>query len=399
MTPISKLVLVVAFGAAPEAQVTLIDGTQQDGLLNGLTDKAVTLGAGDDAVNLDAQNVVEVRFPGAAGDDRFTQFQSVEVRLVDGSLIYCEQYRASNDAATIVSPLIGELEIPRDWLKSIRLAELDQETEDRWEALRTRESTTDLLVVRKEDALDFLGGAVGEVTEESVNLLVGNRDIDVPRGRVFGLVTPQPTREVESVVCELQLDTGDRLRLTRAVLKDDRLAGRMASGPAIDVPLEKVRSIDFGLGRLRYLSELQESAEYKPVGFVTSEFVQKLRKNENSLGGSLRIGREVFRRGLWIHSGTTLRYRINRDYRKLQGLLGIERSAGNCARLEPRVKVTILADEEPLFESEVAWGEDPHRLDLDVTGVRDLEIHVEPVSEETIGACEHLAIGDARVVK
>ncbi|REJ74288.1 MAG: hypothetical protein DWQ34_25500 [Planctomycetota bacterium] len=399
MTSISSLMLLLALGASPEAEVTLIDGAQQTGPLQALTDKVVAVGNEAGAVELDAQNVVEVRFPGAAGEDRFTQWQSVEVRLVDGSLIYCGGYRATNEAATLSSPLLGDLEVPRDRLKSVRLAELETTIEEKWEELRRRESTTDLLVVRKEDALDFLGGAVGEVTGEAVNLLVGQRDIDVPRTRVFGLVTPSPMVDEDRVVCELLLDTGDRLRLTRAVLDGDQLTGKMASGPEINVPIENVKSIDFGLGRLRYLSDLQETAQYKPVGFVTSEFVQKLRKNENSLGGSLQIGREVFRRGLWIHSGTTLRYRINRDYRKLQGVLGVERSAGNCARLEPRMKVTILADGKPLFESEVAWGEDPHRLDLDVEGVRDLEIRVEPVSDETIGACEHLAIGDARVVK
>jgi hypothetical protein len=38
-------------------------------------------------------------------------------------------------------------------------------------------------------------------------------------------------------------------------------------------------------------------------------------------------------------------------------------------------------------------------MDLDVAGIRDLEIRVQPVNKETLGACEHLAIAEARAIK
>ena len=47
---------------------------------------------------------------------------------------------------------------------------------------------------------------------------------------------------------------------------------------------------------------------------------------------------------------------------------------------------------------EVAWNDPPSALDLDVSGVRELEIRVEP-PREIPGVLEHLVLGEARVVK
>ena len=65
----------------------------------------------------------------------------------------------------------------------------------------------------------------------------------------------------------------------------------------------------------------------------------------------------------------------------------------------PASHVTILADGAVLFDADVNWQDDPRTLDLDVTGIRDLEIRVTPARPQTIGACEHLALADARVIK
>jgi hypothetical protein len=157
--------------------------------------------------------------------------------------------------------------------------------------------------------------------------------------------------------------------------------------------------VDFGLGRVKYLTDMAETATYEPVGLVTSEDVQKVRKNMNSLGGSLKLGKATYARGLWIHSGTILKYRLNREYRRLQGVVGMERSSDSCARLSPAVHVTILGDGKALLEGDFAWSGEPQPLDLDVAGIRDLEIRVQPANKETLGACEHLAIADARAIK
>lgn len=389
----------VVIAASPDAEILTLDGRQQTGQVESLADGQLTLSDGSNSTAVPAADLLELRFPQAAADDPLTQLRSIEVRLVDGSLLYAAGFVLDGRDVTVTSDLLGELKIPLTEIASVRLAELDHKVRDAWDGVRARETKSDLLVARKGDALDFVGGTVGGVTAEGITILVNNREVNVPREKVFGLVFPRTPPARDASVCELTPDTGEKLRLKSVSIRDGSVAGTLVAGPGIMLELGRVRSVDFGLGRVRYLAELAETATYQPVGFVTSEDVLRLRKNTNSLGRPLTVGRKSYSRGLWIHSGTTVKYRINRDYRRLQAVLGLDRSSSKCAGLDPSVHVTIMGDTQTLFDADVRWGDEPLLLDLEVSGIRDLEIRVTPTNPESIGACEHLALADARVIK
>lgn len=397
-----SLAACVVLAASPEAEILTLSGRQQTGQINALADGQLMLTDGADPVTVPATDLLELRFPQAAADDPLTQLRSMEVRLVDGSLLYATGFVLNGRDATITSDLLGELKLPLAEVASVRLAPLEkkvQEIQDAWDGMRARETKSDLLVARKGDALDFVGGTVGGVTAEGITILVNNREVSVPREKVFGLVFPRTPPARDASICELVPDTGEKLRLNAVSIEDGSLSGTLVAGAEITLELSRVRSVDFGLGRVRYLADLPETATYQPVGFVTSEDVLRLRKNSNSLGRQLTVGRKSYSRGLWIHSGTTVKYRINRDYRRLQAVLGMDRSSSECARLDPSVHVTIIGDTQTLLDADVHWNDEPQVLDLDVSGIRDLEIRVTPTNPQSIGACEHLALADARVIK
>jgi hypothetical protein len=394
-----SIAAVVAIAASPEAEILTLDGQQQTGQVQSLVDGQLTLSDGATSTAVPAADLLELRFPLAAADDPLTQRRSIEVRLVDGSLLYASGFVLDGRDVAITSDLVGEFQLPLAQVASVRLAELDHKIREAWDAVRARETRTDLLIARKEDALDFVGGTVGGVTAEGITILVNNREVNVPREKVFGLVFPRTPPARDASVCELTPDTGEKLRLQSVSISDGNLNGTLVAGAEITIELPRVRSVDFGLGRVRYLADLTETATYQPVGFVTSEDVLRVRKNSNSLGRPLTVGQKSYGRGLWIHSGTTLKYRLNRDYRRLQTVLGMDRSSSECARLDPSVHVMIIGDTTTLFDADVHWADEPQLLDLDVSGIRDLEIRVTPTNPQSIGACEHLALADARVIK
>ncbi len=384
---------------APDVEVTLLDGQGRRGTLETLSGTELVLRTGEAASTYAAADLLELRFTGAAAEDSLEQQRQFEVRLVDGTILRCAGYASTSRTATLSSGIIGALELPLTQIRSVRLGELDSRVGDAWDELRTRETRNDLLVVRKGNALDFVGGVAADITEQSVKMLVNNQNAAVPRERVFGIVYPRPVPAREQAVCELALDSGDRLRLTAITLTADEASATLVAGPQVTVAAARIRAVDFGLGRVKYLADMAEAATYEPVGLITSEDVQKLRKNTNSLGGALKVGRATYSRGLWIHSGTVIKYRLNREYRRLQGVVGMERSSDSCARLSPAVHVTILGDGKALLEGDFTWAGEPASMDLDVAGIRDLEIRVQPVNKETLGACEHLAIAEARAIK
>ena len=392
------LVLIALLSATP-VQVRTLDGTLHSGSLTSLESGRLTIDVDGDVLQLDADNLLEVRPENVPQPDEFLLDRSVAIRFVDGSLLHAKSFTLSNRKAAVESDAVGGVSAPLSELRSVRLAEMESPVRDAWDALHERDARTDLLIVRKMDALDFVGGVVSGVDDSGVHLLVNNREVTVPADRVFGLIFPNSAPNNRESACEILLASGDRLILRNVDIQDDNLSGSLHAGAEVSLPLAQVQVVDFGLGRVRYLTDLTETAEYKPVGLITTEDVLRIRKNVNSIGGSFVVGQKAYARGLWVHSGTTLKYRLNRDFRRLQATVGVDRSASGCARVDPQVVATITGDGRQLFQGQFGWDVEPASLDLDVAGVRDLEIRVEPANPETIGACEHLVLAEARVIK
>lgn len=390
--------LSVLLSAVP-VEVQTLDGTIHAGTLESLQDGRLELNGDGVPAELNSADLLQVQPVEATAPDEFAVDRASAVRLVDGSLLSVKSFSLKNKQAVVVSELLGEIRVPQAEVHSVRLAGIESAVRDAWDAQLARESKTDRLVIRKNDALDFVPGVISGVDEKGVHLLTNSREATVALTRVFGFVFPGSPPQKREPACELLLSSGDRLVLKSLAIQDDRLTGQLVSGPEIAVPLAQVRNVDFGLGRVRFLADLVETAAYKSVGLITSEDVLQLRKNSNSVGGSFIVGEDTYVRGLWIHSGTTLKYRLNRDYRRLQAIVGVDRSPSACARVNPRIRATISGDGRQLFQAEFGWDVEPQSLDLDVAGIRDLVIQIDPASAETIGACEHLVLAEARVIK
>jgi len=290
----------------------------------------------------------------------------------------------------------GVLSLAVSDVRSLRLAAPDDKLEAAWAEMAVRDTKNDLLVIRKGDALDFVAGVVGEINEKEVKLLVGQRAVAVPRERVFGIVyVAQPS--AKPPVCEVTLASGDRFRLTELSLAGDNLLASLG-GAKVSLPLKEVATLDFTLGKVKSLADLpMTQAQFAKSPLLTSAAFT-VRKNRNSLGKTLRIGTREFPRGLWMHSGTVATFRLGREYRRLTATLGLDSNSTELPRIAPRVKVVISGDGKPLDSREIAWNDAPFPLELDVSGIRELEIRVES-SREIPGILEHLVLGEARVIQ
>jgi hypothetical protein len=100
-------------------------------------------------------------------------------------------------------------------------------------------------------------------------------------------------------------------------------------------------------------------------------------------------------RGLWIHSQSTLTWRLAGDFRRFQAIVAIEDQG---VRGRGEVDLRIKGDGKVLFEGPVRWSDAPAPLDLDVAGVREFEVHV-GFGAFNYGPGDHLVLGEARLVK
>lgn len=379
----------------PAFDVQLLDGKSLKAVtIKSLTRDAVDIEGADGPSSVLLSELEQLRAADAAADEGVSR--AVEARLQNGTVLGGDAIRITKRIVEVTTPL-GLMSFPVSEVRSLRLAATDEKLTTAWTEISSRESKNDLLVVRKGDALDFVAGVVGDVSEKDVKLLVQKREVTVPRERVFGVVyVAQGTGS--RAVCEVQLASGDRLRASEISLAGDQLLATLGSQAKAAVPLRQVTLLDFTLGKVKSLSDLPMTQSQFAKSPLLTAATFAVRTNRTSLGDTLRIGDREFPRGLWLHSGTSAVFRLGRDYRRLTATVGLDSNSHELARVAPSVKLVILGDGQEIYRADVAWDAAAKAVEVDVAGVRELEVRVEP-SRDTPGILEHLVLGEPRVIR
>lgn len=318
------------------------------------------------------------------------------VELVDGSRFGFTDVTSEAQGSTLIfkTARLGTLKLETKAVKSLRIGSAEGELGTAWNQLAEKTSRDDRLVVRKEKVLDFLTGVIGELDTKGLKFLLENEEINVKRERIYGLLYARPE---EPVTPGIQLDVAglDQFKNIARVSGDAKeVKLELSSGAQLTLAPEAVSRLDFSAGKLQYLSEMKPSdVQYQPFFDVIQQFT----KDRNLDGGPIRLDGKTYSRGLCLHSKTVLKYELPEGFRRFQAMAGIDQSL----RLGD-VVLTIRGDEKELFRGRIQRKESPKPLDLDVAGVRELEITVdfgEPNDPTRDDVGDHLDLADARVIK
>lgn len=380
--------LLTAQMEGPAVEILTTSGPARSGRLMSASAERWQILENGQTTDVPLVDILEARFTGLPA--ALTERPPMELYLADGSRLQLTQLTSDGQTLQIEAPGTGPLTIPHSVATSLRLGAQVTALESAWQELQKKERRQDLLVIRKGDALDFVEGAVGEITAASVSLVLDGEPVTVPRTRVYGVLCRPPatfTRPAGFV----ELAGSDRLAVSRATSDKDQWKLTLASGAEISVAMSSVKLLDFSSQRLTWLSAL-EARDIKHE-FVFIDRAKAMEHDRDVWNRPLRLGNRTFSRGVCIRSKTSLRYRLNGDYSRLQALMGIQQGyAGD-------VKVTLTLDGRKLLEQNVtAMDPEPHRIDLDLAGglVLDVLVDYGPV-ENDIG--DHLILADARLLK
>ncbi|MEX2287104.1 MAG: NPCBM/NEW2 domain-containing protein [Planctomycetaceae bacterium] len=375
--------------AAPQVEVSTLDGRQQTGPLAAITPQHVTLAA-EPNVNVPLSELLEVRFlEKGEGDD--ASGGSI-VQMTDGSRLTCKEVAASSRKVSLVGAHLGSFEVAPTAVTSIQFVPADDRIAGEWQKLLARTLKRDLLVIRKGDVLDFQDGIVGDIDGKVVKFLLEGEELPIPREKVFGVIYARRQPSRAKPVCRVTLGRSDELFVGEFAWDGKTAQAKLLDGSRVELSLNSLRSLDFSLGKVLYLSQIEpREVKYTPFFDITWEY----RRDRNLDGGPIRVGKKEYARGLAIHSRTLLRYRIGGEYRRFQTVMGIDESVAGTGRAD--VHVVISGDGKALLEADVRAADAPRTLDLDVAGVRDLEILVDFGGDLDIS--DHLDLADARVIK
>src|SRR5262249_23393364 len=241
------------------------------------------------------------------------------------------------------------------------------------------------------------------------NMLLDGDEVPVAREKVYGIIYHRRLPTLPKAIGEVRLSSGDVLSITRFAWDGENLKVRVPSGADIAVPAAQLAAIDFSSGKVLYLSDA-EPRDVKYVPFF--DIVHEYRRDRSLDGTPLTLAGKSYSRGLAIHSKTTLRYRIGGDYTRLQTVAGIDDTVSRLTPKDPPngtdgkpderylsayLGLVISGDGKILFDSIIKGTDAPRNLDLDVNGIRDLEILVD--FGNNVDIADHLDLAGAKVIK
>jgi hypothetical protein len=381
-----SLTLTTLLGAVP-AEVETISSERLTGELLELNDQGVSLKIGEETRVIPTAQVLEIRralplVPLPPGP---------RVELLDGTRLSCKELSIVRDRATLTLPSDAQVQLPASRFASIRLGESSPTLDDAWKNLLQRERKNDLLVVRKDEVLDFVPGVAGGLAEKVV-FLVDGEELPIAREKVYGIIYRPRNAPAAKIACQVGLATGDLLQATAVSLSAGEYQVKLAGNVELRLPIDQVAGLDFSAGRVKYLSQL-DPRDKKLVPLF--DLPRDMLRDRSALGSPLVLGGQTYARGLGLFPQTRLRYRIAGEYSRFRAMAGIDDAA---PRLKTSALLRISGDGRALFEAEFAPGEPPRPIDLDMGGVRELEILVD-FGADQLNIGDFLDLADAKLTK
>lgn len=344
------------------------------------------------------------------------------INLQDGSILPVNNVAATADDVSAVSAVLGELKVPREAVRAIRLQPQKEEWGAEWAAFLKRSNDKDLLIVPKRDGsgLDFLAGVVTSVTAEQVPFLLDGDEIPVPLARVFGVVfaKAEAAHHKLSGGAAVDFHGGTLVRVSDVLINEKEIVLDASWGQKLSAATELLSAIDLSEGRIHYLSDLDPVSEryfgLDGPGRSWGALFAQDRSTRAGLSRKWKMSRDhfpnwgqpplklrdrIFRKGICIFPSAKIEYPLDERYTSLKAKIGVddEVAFNQLSGKQPTaVELRIEADGEEVFQKLISAPDDPIDLDLDLKGVTTLAFVVD--FGDGSSACDYLDIADAKLI-
>ncbi len=327
---------------------------------------------------------------------------SVWIDLTDGSRLLASSYTVERGIGRVRLTNNTPVEVRTRAVHAVRFKNHQNEPAlaEQWAKIVAREDrSADVVVVRRtiekavnpedkataqiEYSLDYVDGVLYNITAENIQVELDGELIDVPRSRVEGLIYYHPRGDKPAEpVCRVTDVFGSVWSAGELNwrLDEQKLTLKTTAGLTVELPVEELRRLDFSVGKMLYLSDLEPATvEFtsRESGGASDENYARLfsYKRDRALldGGPLRVAGQEYRKGLALPSRTVLTYVLPEGYRRFRAIAGIDDRTGGRGHVE----LVLFGDGRELERHEIDAAAEPVRLDVDITGVRRLTIRAD----------------------
>ncbi len=253
----------------------------------------------------------------------------------------------------------------------------------------------DIAFVEKDGDVKPVTGVAAGIEGDHLRFQYEGEERKIKLDRLVGLLFAQRERAAEKSLYEaFSLVNGDVLSgridsISGGSLKMKPLATDSA---AIEIPLDKLASLDVKNGRLTWLGDL------KPAAVTQVPYFDRLmpyRVNQSLTGGPLFMADGPITKGIAVHTRCLLAYNVDGGFERLRAKVGFqlpEARAGQAA-------VRITGDGKVLWSEANLKGDasKPAAVDIDISGVKTLSLEADYGPSGDVAG--RVIWGEARLVK
>lgn len=396
LTAVASLLVTADLARAVTVRASTIEGKAIEGAWLGMADGKIKLSVGgktellDPADMMKLGNVAATSGPAPAAS---APGDGVVVHLADGSRFLARITATEGETIRLATSLVPELTLKLSSLAGLRFsqAEVPAAAAAFSESLANRDPTQDTLITVQDGKVNTLRVMLESLDADGGKFRWRDRNVAIERGRMFALVLATGAGAPALPPVRVRLAGGD-VWSGRLIDGDERtLRLELTAGPTIALAVETIEDVLFRNDRVRFLSDLEPAQfEFTPWGTTRWPY-----RNDRSVAGRpMRIGGEVYDRGIGVHSATALTYRLEEPFQQFAALVGIDDAVGSRGSVVFRV----LADGRELFNSGVVTGRDEAKPVLvDLKGAKTLQLAVDFGEELDVGDQANWA--SARLIK
>ncbi len=382
----------------PAVEARTLDGSVVSGSLVELGAEQVVLETTSGRVPLELRRLAGV-VPKGDGP-RIGPAPTTWVDLVDGSSLTASEYTVRDGRARIVLVGGAVLEAATSEVASVRFEAPTETFAAEWARVVDGEAKSDRLVVSKDQTLDEHRGVLGDISTTTVEFRLEGDVLPVKRSKVYGLVYYHPQgRQLPEAICRLTDGSGSSWAVRSIKLDGEKLAWTTPAGLELSQPVSAIARIDFSVGKIVYLSDLEpESVRFTPYfgggqPLASRGELYAFRKDVGLESKPLSLDGKTYTKGLAVHSRTELVYRLPGAFRWFEAEAGID----DGVRPRGNVRLVIRGDKGVLLDTTVAGTSKSQPLKVDLQGVQRLTIEVDFGEDMDVG--DHLDLANARMVK
>lgn len=381
------LVLLVASSVHAD-EVRTIGGSVVTGKTSAISETEVVLKTdkGDTATPL--SQVIALDLRPAKGIPPGTKY--ADVRLVDDTILHCQDvaFLGKEVELTLLSGL--KLKMPLSFITWYVRDAHEPALQAQWEKLIDGRLKSDRLVVNRAGDLNPLEGTLGAIDpkEKTINFTRdGAGAIAAKLDKLHGLIFFRPDPPTETPICRVFDSQGNALTAAKISFASDTFKVVTTFGAQIDLKADLVAKIDFNMGKLTFLSDLEPT---KVIEKSRLGLIEPYRKDTNLDGQPILLDR-TYGKGISMHAYTELEFDLRGKFKEFKTVMGVDSRIGTNSQ----AKVAIYLDGSLKFNEPV--GSKVRPIVMDVKGVNTIRIVV--TSPDFFGLGDHVTLADAQVSK